>query len=330
MNILAIESSCDETCAAIVRDGRQVLSDVVFSQIDIHRLYGGVVPEIASRSHTEHIVTVMDEALRQAGLTKGDIDAVAVANGAGLVGALLVGVSAAKAFAYSMGVPLIAVSHIRAHVAANYITYPELTPPFVCLVVSGGHTMLIEQSDYINSRVLMETADDAAGEAFDKCARVLGLGYPGGVAIDSRSGFGKPDIEFFKHASIIRGGSFSYSGLKTAVINYLNSAKQRGEDVNIDDVCASFTRHAIEPLVHFGVMSARAVGKLAVAGGVSANSYLRRRLMIECEKAGISLYLPKLRYCTDNAAMVGSLAYFYHQAGEGIADLTLNAEPNKL
>lgn len=330
MNILAIESSCDETCAAVVKNGRHVLSDVVFSQIDIHKLYGGVVPEIASRSHTEQIVAVINEALSRAGLRKQDIDAVAVANGAGLAGALIVGVSAAKAFAYSMGIPLIAVSHIRAHVAANYITYPELEPPFICLVVSGGHTMLIEQSGYIGQRVLMETADDAAGEAFDKCARVLGLGYPGGVKIDARAKNGKADIEFFKHANIIRGGSFSYSGLKTAVINYLNNAKQRGDDINVDDVCASFTRHAIEPLVYYGVRAAKAAGKLAVAGGVSANSYLRKRLTEECAKSGISLYMPDLMYCTDNAAMVGSLAYFYYLSGEGLADLTLNAEPNRV
>ncbi|MCL2751990.1 MAG: tRNA (adenosine(37)-N6)-threonylcarbamoyltransferase complex transferase subunit TsaD [Firmicutes bacterium] len=327
MKILAFESSCDETAVSVVEDGRRVLANAVNSQVEIHRVHGGVVPEIASRNHIKNILPLTVAALEAAGMTLADVDAVAVTNGAGLVGALLVGVSAAKALAYALNVPLVAVSHIRAHVAANYITYPELEPPFTALVVSGGHTMIAEQRSHTELDVIRETADDAAGEAFDKVARVLGYPYPGGALVD-KNATGRDDIEFFKHAKIIREGSFSYSGLKTAAVNYIHNKRMKGEPLNEPDICASFTRYALEPLIKaaVGQAGANAHKRLVLAGGVAANSYLRRRLNEECAAANIALYMPELKYCADNAAMVGSLAYYYARAGI-FADLTLNAEP---
>ncbi len=323
--ILGIESSCDETAAAVVANGRQILSDVVLSQIDIHRIYGGVVPEIASRNHVEAVDKVVAEALAEAGVTLSDIDAVAVTYGAGLVGALLVGVSYAKGLAQAQGLPLIAVNHIEGHICANYLTYPDLVPPYVCLLTSGGHTAIVNVTDYDGYDVVCSTVDDAVGEAFDKVARVLGLPYPGGPQIDRLAQQGKPLYKF--HSVVTSNGNFSYSGLKTAVINLLHNAEQKGNKLDPADVAASFTRAAVDGLVdrlsqeiaHSGAAT------VAVAGGVGANSYLRARLK-EFEQRGLRVCLPKLSLCGDNAAMIASRGYYMFCNGE-VADLTLNACP---
>jgi N6-L-threonylcarbamoyladenine synthase len=328
--ILGIETSCDETSAAVVKNGREVLSNIISSQIEIHQRFGGVVPEIASRNHTMAIVNVIDQAINQANITPDDIDAVAVTYGAGLVGALLVGVSAAKALSYMLNKPLIAVNHIRAHIAANYLE-SDLKPPFLGAVVSGGHTELVDIKDYSNYDILGSTLDDAAGEAFDKVARVLGLGYPGGPKIDKLAQEGKRNIEFFKTAKMISDDyAFSYSGLKTAVVNYIHNAKQRGEEASIHDICASFTYYALEPIVQKAFDAAQKLGykNIALAGGVAANSYLRHRFEERGKKLGIKVYIPKLEYCTDNAAMVASMGYYNFINKIGIADLTLNAVPS--
>ncbi|HEY8418829.1 MAG TPA: tRNA (adenosine(37)-N6)-threonylcarbamoyltransferase complex transferase subunit TsaD [Clostridia bacterium] len=328
--ILAIETSCDETSAAVVKNGREVLSNIISSQIEIHQRFGGVVPEIASRNHTMAIVNVIDQALKQADIVLDDIDAVAVTYGAGLVGALLVGVSAAKALSYMLNKPLIAVNHIRAHIAANYLE-SDLEPPFLGAVVSGGHTELVDIKDYTHYEILGSTLDDAAGEAFDKVARVLGLGYPGGPKIDKLAKEGKHSIEFFKTAKMISDEyAFSYSGLKTAVVNYIHNAKQRGEEINIPDICASFTYYALEPIVQKAFDAAKKLGyqNIALAGGVAANSYLRQRFEEMGTKHGIKVYIPKLEYCTDNAAMVASMGYYNYINNVGISDLTLNAVPS--
>lgn len=322
---LGIESSCDETAAAVVKNGREILSDVVLSQIDIHKLYGGVVPEIASRNHIQVVDKVVREALRRADMTLKDLDAVAVTYGAGLVGALLVGVSFAKGLCQASGLPLIAVNHIEGHVCANYLTYPDLTPSYVCLLASGGHTAVVRVEDYDKYTVLRSTVDDAVGEAFDKVARVLGLPYPGGPQIDKLAQQGKPTYPF--HSVVISNGNFSYSGLKTAVINAVHNAAQRGEEINKADVAASFNKCAVDGIVDALTEEAEKsrLTTVAVAGGVGANSYLRSRLN-ELTKRGFRVCLPRLSLCGDNAAMIASRGYYMYQKGE-FSDLTLNACP---
>lgn len=323
--ILAIETSCDETAAAVVKSGREVISSVIYSQT-VHKKFGGVVPEVASRNHTEKINDIVGEALQKAGKTFFDIDAVAVTYGAGLLGALLVGVSYAKAVSFAAGLPLIAVNHIKGHIAANYITHKDLKPPFICLVVSGGHTALLEVKKYSEHKILGMSVDDAAGEAFDKVARVLSLGYPGGPLIDKYAKEGSPVISFPKAG--VKGFDFSYSGLKTAVLNYINNASQKKQQININDVCASFQSAAIDILVEKSIKACKQYGysKLCLAGGVSANSYLRQTAQKECGENGIELFYPKLEYCTDNAAMIGAEAYYNYSEGKNIADLSLNAK----
>lgn len=334
MKILAIESSCDETAAAVVEDGTKVLSNVVATQIAEHRLYGGVVPEIASRRHCESVVGVVDEALAQAGVTmsgENAVDAIAVTYAPGLIGALLVGVNFAKGLALSTGKPLIPVHHIRSHIAANYISHPELKPPFLCLVISGGHSHIIEVKDYTDFYVIGRTRDDAAGEAFDKAARAMGFPYPGGVELDRAAqrflaGNGKPTYKL-PHPNV--DGSeydFSFSGLKTAVLNLLHNASQKGEQVEIDNLCASFQLTVCDILADRLMRAAGATGytDIVIAGGVSANSGVRARMEAECRKRGYRLCIPPLCYCGDNAAMVGSQAYYEYLAGH-IAGAALNA-----
>lgn len=323
--ILGIESSCDETAASIVKNGREILSNVVLSQIDIHRLYGGVVPEIASRNHVEAVDKVVEQALSDANLSLKDISAVAVTYGAGLVGALLVGVSYAKGLCQASGLPLIAVNHIEGHICANYLTYADLTPPYLCLLTSGGHTAIVKVTDYDSYDVLRSTVDDAVGEAFDKVARVLGLKYPGGPEIDKLAEQGNACHKF--HSVVISNGNFSYSGLKTAVINTIHNAEQRGEQLNKADVAKSFNICAVDGLVDALDKERKKSGlkTVAVAGGVGANSYLRER-MKEFEKQGVRVCLPKLSLCGDNAAMIASRGYFMYEKGQ-FADLTLNACP---
>lgn len=323
--ILGIESSCDETAASVVCNGREILSNVVFSQIDIHKLYGGVVPEIASRNHVEVIDKVISQALEQAGVSLSQINAVAVTFGAGLVGALLVGVSFAKGLCQASGLPLIAVNHIEGHICANYLTYPDLQPPYMCLLVSGGHTAIVKVADYDNYHVLCSTVDDAAGEAFDKVARVLGLPYPGGVHLDRLAQQGNPVYKF--HSVVVSNGNFSYSGLKTAVINLVHNAEQKGEQLNIADIAASFNRCAIDGLIDRFAQETKKndIHTVAVAGGVGANSYLRNR-MTEFENQGLRVCVPAISLCGDNAAMIASRGYFMFSKGE-FADLSLNACP---
>ena len=323
--LLGIESSCDETAVAVVKNGREILSNVVLSQIDIHRLYGGVVPEIASRNHVEAVDKVTKEALSEAKLTLKDIDAIAVTYGAGLVGALLVGVSYAKGLAQATGLPLVAVNHIEGHICANYLTYPDLEPPYLCLLTSGGHTAIVEVLSYDNYDVICSTVDDAVGEAFDKVARVLGLPYPGGPQIDKLAREGQPVHKF--HSVVTSNGNFSYSGLKTAVINLMHNAEQKGEVLNKADVAASFTVAAIDGLIDRlkEEVVKRHAKTVAVAGGVGANSYLRARLQ-EFEKDGIRVCLPTLSLCGDNGAMIASRGYYSYIKDE-FATLSLNAMP---
>ena len=323
--VLGIESSCDETAAAVVKNGREILSNVVLSQIDIHRLYGGVVPEIASRNHVEVIDRVVKQALADANVTLKDLSAVAVTYGAGLVGALLVGVSYAKGLAQAAKLPLVAVNHIEGHVCANYLTYPDLEPPYTCLLTSGGHTAIVEVLGYDSYDVICSTVDDAVGEAFDKVARVLDLPYPGGPQIDKLAREGEPIHKF--HSVITSNGNFSYSGLKTAVINLLHNAEQKGERLNSADVAASFTKAAIDGLIDRlkEEVTNRKSKTVAVAGGVGANSYLRARLK-EFEAEGIRVCLPTLSLCGDNAAMIASRGYYSYIKGE-FAALSLNAVP---
>ena len=326
MKILAIESSCDETSVAIV-EGRTVLSNIIATQIAEHRIYGGVVPEIASRRHTEAISGVCDEALKEANLSYSDIEAVAVTFAPGLIGALLVGVNFAKGLAMSLGVPLIPVHHLRSHIAANYIAHPDLEPPFLCLLVSGGNTVLAEVTDYTAFKIIGGTRDDAAGECFDKTARALGLEYPGGVTLDkiaTESDFSKYPLPFPKSG----GGEydFSFSGLKTAVINTVHNAHQKGEEIDIPVLSATIRERVCDMLIQNTFKAAKALGykKIAVAGGVSANSELRRRMDEECKKNGYSLYYPPLKYCGDNAAMVGAQAIFEYKSGN-VCGSELNA-----
>lgn len=327
--ILGIESSCDETAAAVVRNGRQVLSNVINTQIALHKIYGGVVPEIASRKHIESIDPVIDEALSAAGVTLSEIDAIAVTYGPGLVGALLVGVSSAKALAYAAGKPLVPVHHIKGHIMANLIAHPELEPPFVCLVASGGHSHIVEVQDYQTLRVLGRTRDDAAGEAFDKIARVIGLGYPGGPLIDKLSCEGNPEAVHFPRVRM-DGDSldFSFSGVKTAVINYLHKAEQKGEEINKADIAASFQAAVVDVLCEHTIEAARKCHRkvIALAGGVASNSALRKRMTEEAERKGISVLYPPPVLCTDNAAMIGCAGYYGYLAGQR-ADLSLNAVP---
>ena len=330
MNILAFESSCDETAAAVVVDGREVKSNIVSSQIAIHRLYGGVVPEIASRKHAEAIAAITKEALDAAGCGYKDIDAVAVTYAPGLIGALLVGVNFAKGLAMSLGVPLVPVHHLRSHIAANYIAHPELEPPFLCLVASGGHSHIVEVRSHTQFRVLGRTRDDAAGEAFDKAARSLGFPYPGGIYIDRAAHNGNAAAIAFPRPKV--DGSpfdFSFSGLKTAVINYVHNAEQKGIAINKDDVAASFQLAVVDMLAGRLMLAAKQTGykKIAVAGGVAANSGLRERLEADCAKQGYSLFMPPLPLCGDNGAMVGCQGYYEFLAGN-TAGLELNACAN--
>ena len=331
MNILAVESSCDETAVAIVRDGRQVLTDCIASQVPLHRIYGGVVPEIASRKHMEAIYGLADQALTEAGLSRKDLDAVAVTYAPGLIGAVLVGVNFAKGVALSTGLPLIPVHHIRGHIAANYIACPELEPPFLCLVVSGGHTMIVHVKDYTQMEILGTTLDDAAGECFDKVARVLDMPYPGGAALDKTAQSGD-DTKYSLPRS--RPGenpyNMSFSGLKTAALNLIHHAEQVGETVDVPGLCASFSAAVSDTLVPRVVMAMRQTGlrRIAVAGGVAANSRIRRDMTQAVSKMGGTLYMPPLSLCGDNAAMIGAQAYYEFLAGH-TTDMTLNAYATK-
>lgn len=317
MKILGIESSCDETAAAVIEDGRIVLSDIIASSADLHKLYGGVVPEIASRKHLECISQVVNEALSQANVTFSEIDAIAVTYGPGLIGALLVGVSYAKSLAYALQKPLVAVHHIKAHLAANYIEHPSLTPPYVGLVASGGHSHIVYASDWVDFEVLGRTRDDAAGEAFDKVARTLGLGYPGGPLLEQLAREGNPDAYPFPRVEF-DNFDFSFSGVKTAVINTLHKAEQKGETVNKANVAASFQCAAADVLVSHTLAAAKSKGvkTVVMAGGVSANGYLRERFTKACQEQGFTFLCPRPRYCTDNGVMVGAAGFFMAQKGD--------------
>ena len=328
--ILAIESSCDETAASVVKNGREVLSNIISSQIELHKLYGGVVPEIASRKHIEKINQVIEEALKEADVTLDDLDAVGVTYGPGLVGALLVGVAEAKAISYARKLPLVGVHHIEGHISANYIENKDLEPPFVCLVVSGGHTHLVVVNDYGKYEIIGRTRDDAAGEAFDKVARAIGLGYPGGPKIDRLSREGDPEAIHFPKARI--EGSpydFSFSGLKSAVLNYLNGCRMKGEEVCRADVAASFQKAVTDVLVEHAIKAVKEYGydELAIAGGVASNSTLRAAMERACRNNKIKFYHPSPILCTDNAAMIGAAAYYEYIRGTRHG-LDLNAVPN--
>ena len=327
MNLLAIESSCDETAAAVVRDGRTVLSDVIASQADMHAVYGGVVPEIASRKHVEAIAGLAREALARAGIDRSQVDGVAVTYAPGLIGAVLVGVNFAKAAAFALQKPLIPVHHVRGHIAANYITHPDLEPPFVCLCVSGGNTMIVDVRDYTDLTILGATRDDAAGECFDKAARVLGIGYPGGAPMDALAR-GGDDTRYALPRAHVEGAplDMSFSGLKTAVVNLVHNAAQKGEELDLPGLAASFAAAVSDTLVPRTMAAARekGYGKVAVAGGVAANSRLRAELEAACRKSGDKLYLPALSLCGDNAAMIGCQGYYEYQAGH-TAGMDLNA-----
>ena len=328
--ILAIESSCDETAAAVVKNGREVLSNVISSQIELHKLYGGVVPEIASRKHIEKINQVIEEALETAGVTLDDIDAIGVTYGPGLVGALLVGVAEAKAIAFAKKLPLVGVHHIEGHISANYIENKELEPPFLCLVVSGGHTHLVCVNDYGEYEILGKTRDDAAGEAFDKVARAIGLGYPGGPKIDKLSKEGDANAIVFPKARISGAEyDFSFSGVKSAVLNYINGCQMKGIEYNCADIAASFQKAVTDVLVENAIHGVKEYGlnKLAIAGGVASNSTLRRAMEEACAQNGIEFYYPSPIYCTDNAAMIGVAAYYEYLAGTRHG-WDLNAVPN--
>lgn len=328
--ILAIESSCDETAAAVVKNGREVLSSVISSQIALHTQFGGVVPEIASRKHIEKINQVIRQALQEAGVTLEQITAIGVTYGPGLVGALLVGVAEAKAIAFASGKPLVGVHHIEGHVSANYIEHTDLEPPFVCLIVSGGHTHLVIVKDYGEFEIIGRTRDDAAGEAFDKVARAVGLGYPGGPKVDKAARTGDKHAISFPRAKVEGAPyDFSFSGLKSAVLNYVNHAKMTGEEIPVPDLAASFQHAVVEALVSRAVLAVQEYGydKLAIAGGVASNMALREEMQAACEQAGIAFYYPSPIYCTDNAAMIGTAAYYEYQKGTRHG-WDLNAVPN--
>lgn len=327
---MAFESSCDETAIAIVADGREVLSNVISSQIDIFKDYGGVVPEIAARHHLENINHVMDCALKEADVTLKDIDLIGVTNGPGLVGALLIGVATAKAVAYGAGIPIIEVHHIMGHISANFIEFEKLEPPFTALIISGGHTNIAKMTSYTDCQVIGATRDDAAGEAYDKVARVLGLGYPGGPKIDKLAKEGDPDAIKFKRILLEKDSfDFSFSGLKTAVLNYINTAKQGGKEINKADVAASFQQAVIDVVVQKSVMATKEMGynKLVLAGGVAANSALRANLEKGCKDNNIELYVPSPILCTDNAAMIGCAAYYKYKEGHR-SDLDMDVYAN--
>ena len=332
VRILSLETSCDETAAAVIENGRKILSNVVFSQIDLHELYGGVVPEIASRAHMEACDRVIDQALREAGMRLEDVDALAVTKGPGLVGALLTGVNCMKGLAFAAGKPLVGVNHIEGHVSANYLTHPDLEPPFLCLVVSGGHSHLVEVADYGVYRLIGQTADDAAGEAFDKAARVLGLPYPGGPRIDALAEEGNPDAFALPKPKTAGRYDYSFSGLKTAFINTVHGIEQRGEPLPKADLAASFRKAVCSELMDKAerVILEQAAGDgksaFAMAGGVSANRELRRAAQAMCSRQQVKLYMPEIPLCTDNGAMIGSAAYYRLMRGE-VADLRMNAEP---
>lgn len=328
--ILSIESSCDETSVAIVKNGREVLANIIATQIEIHRRFGGVVPEVASRNHITAISNVYEEALQVAGIKQEDIDAIAVTYGAGLIGALLVGVNFAKSLAYSLDIPLIAVSHVHGHIAANYISHPELVPPFVCLMVSGGHTALLEVKDYNKFKLLGTTVDDAVGEAFDKVARVLGLPYPGGPEIDKLAKTGENKYNFVISHSLKDTLNFSFSGVKTAVVNLVHNKTQKGEEVDKADIACSFQECVTNELCNKAVKAVDLTGikKLVIAGGVGANSRLNEKMREFAEKNEFKVFSPVLKFCTDNGAMIGSAGYYMLKDGLGLSDLTLTARPN--
>ena len=318
MNILSVESSCDETAVAIVRDGREILTDCIASQVELHKLYGGVVPEIASRKHIEAIYGLADQALHTSGLGRKDLDAIAVTYAPGLIGAVLVGVNFAKAASYALNLPLVPVHHIRGHIAANYLAYPDLEPPFICLVVSGGHTLIVDVRGYTNFRILGTTRDDAAGECFDKVARVLGMPYPGGAALDRCAKTGDEEKYPLPHTKLSGNPlDMSFSGLKTAALNLIHMHEQKGETVDVPALCASFSRAVSEMLVPRTMQALRESGyrKLAIAGGVAANSRIRADFKAACEKLGAALYTPPLSLCGDNGAMIGSQGYYEFLAG---------------
>lgn len=330
VKILAIESSCDETAAAVVVNGREVRSNVISTQIPLHTLYGGVVPEIASRKHTERINQVITEALNEASTSLEDIDAIAVTYGPGLVGALLVGVAEAKAMAFALDKPLVGVHHIEGHISANYIENLDLEPPFLCLVVSGGHTHLVRVADYGKYEILGRTRDDAAGEAFDKVARAIGLGYPGGPKIEKAAHEGNPNAYAFPRAKVTDGPyDFSFSGLKSAVLNYLNQAEMKGEEVKSEDIAASFQKAVIDSLCDHAARAIDEYGmdKFAIAGGVASNQTLRAAMEDMCAKKGVKFYHPSPILCTDNAAMIGAAGYYEYMAGRRDG-WDLNAIPN--
>ena len=327
---MGVETSCDETAIAILADGRTVLSNVISSQIDIFKNYGGVVPEIASRHHLENINGVLDQSLEEAGVTLDDIDLIGVTHGPGLVGALLMGVSTAKALAFAKDIPLVGAHHLMSHISANFIEYPELEPPFMALITSGGHTEIVKVSEYNKCEILGGTRDDAVGEAYDKVARVLGLGYPGGPKIDKIAKEGNPEAIHFKRVYLEKDSyDFSFSGLKTAVLNYINTEKQAGREINRADVAASFQEAVMDVITEKAVEAVKAsdMKKLALAGGVAANSRLREKLADLCEKEGIQLYRPHPALCTDNGAMVACAAYYKYKNGE-TDGLDLDASPS--
>lgn len=329
ITVLAIESSCDETAAAVIRNGREIMSNIVATQIEIHKKFGGVVPEVASRNHVVDINPVIENALLEAGMSLEDIDVIAATYGPGLVGALLVGLSTAKALAYATAKPFVGVNHIQGHIAANYLAFPELEPPFISLIVSGGHTHIVEVKDYNEIEIIGKTRDDAAGEAYDKVARAIGLGYPGGPLVDELAKQGEANIEFPKAMYKEENYDFSFSGIKSAVLNYINSKKMKDEDYSRADIAASFQHAVVDILVHKTVKAVkdRGYGCVVLSGGVSANSALRKVMEERCDQEGLRLYYPPLGLCTDNAAMIGSCAYYRYIEGH-TSDMYLNAKPN--
>jgi len=324
--VLGIESSCDETSASVIRNGREVLSNVISTSLDLHRIYGGVVPEIASRKHLEYIIPVIESSLKEAGVKKEDIDVIGVTYGPGLIGGLLVGLMAAKSLAYSLNKPLVGVHHLEGHISANFIENKELEPPFIALVASGGHSHIVLVDDYGSFKILGRTRDDAAGEAYDKIAREIGLGYPGGPIIDKVSKEGNPEFIKFPKVHFADSYDYSFSGVKTAVLNYLNKCRMTGEDINVPDVCASFQKSVCDILVENTIKAAKDynMNKIVLAGGVAANSYLRNAFETESKKRHFEFYKPSPILCTDNGAMIASAAYYAYKKGR-ISDMSLNA-----